>query len=37
LKAGLHKTVDLALTDRLGKRILKNIDFNDTIIPQMVE
>jgi len=37
LRAGIHKTVELALTDKLGKRILKNIDFNDTLIPKMVE
>jgi hypothetical protein len=36
LKKSLQKTIHATLTDKLSKRILKNIDFNNTVIPIML-
>jgi len=37
LKQGIGRAIDNALSDKLDKRLLKNIDFNNLVVPKMME
>jgi hypothetical protein len=37
LKQGITRAIENALNDKLDKRLLKNIDFNNLVVPKMID